>query len=100
MNQNTRPTVPSTRKSRGAKNHLVKTQDICKKILKTENQKFQSLMMTLKFSRNAKVTRALTGRRPVRPAADDDFEKPKKIFESEHWQMECKLNKEEALSYS
>ena len=29
--------------------------------------------MTLKFSRNAKVTRALTGRRPVRPAADDDF---------------------------
>ena len=30
--------------------------------------------MTLKFSRNAKVTRALTGRCPVRPAADDDFE--------------------------
>ena len=31
-------------------------------------------MMILKFSRNAKVTRALTGRRPVRPASDDDFE--------------------------
>ena len=31
-------------------------------------------MMTLKFSRNAKVTRALTGRRPVRLAADDNFE--------------------------
>ena len=27
--------------------------------------------MTLKFSRNAKVTRAITSRRPVRPAADD-----------------------------
>ena len=31
-------------------------------------------MMTLKFSQNARVTRVLTGRRPVRPAADDDFE--------------------------
>ena len=31
-------------------------------------------MMTLKFSRNAKLTLALTGRRPVRSAADDDFE--------------------------
>ena len=31
-------------------------------------------MMTLKFSQNAKVARALTGPRPVRPAADDDFE--------------------------
>ena len=26
------------------------------------------------LSRNVKVTRALTGRRPVHPAADDDFE--------------------------
>ena len=32
------------------------------------------LMMALKFSRNAKVKRALTGRRTVRSAADDDFE--------------------------
>ena len=31
-------------------------------------------MMTLKFSRNAKVTCTLTGRRPVRPAVDNDFE--------------------------
>ena len=31
-------------------------------------------MITLKFSRSAKVTRALTGRRPVRPAADDDLQ--------------------------
>ena len=31
-------------------------------------------MMTLKFSPNAKVTHALTHRRPVRPAADYDFE--------------------------
>ena len=31
-------------------------------------------MMTLKFSQNAKVTRTLTGRSPVRPAADDVFE--------------------------
>ena len=31
-------------------------------------------MMTLKFSRNAKLTLALTGRRPVRSAADDDLE--------------------------
>ena len=31
-------------------------------------------MMTLKFSPNAKVTHALTYRRPVRPAADYDFE--------------------------
>ena len=31
------------------------------------------LKITLKFSRNAKVTQALTGRRPVRPAADDEF---------------------------
>ena len=30
-------------------------------------------MMTLKFSRNAIVTCSLTDRRPVRPAADDDF---------------------------
>ena len=30
--------------------------------------------MTLKFCQNAKVTRVLTGRRPVPPAADDDFE--------------------------
>ena len=29
--------------------------------------------MTLKFSRNAKVTSSLTGRRLVSPAADDDF---------------------------
>ena len=34
---------------------------------------FMQLMMTLKFSRNGNVTRALTGRRPMRPAADDDF---------------------------
>ena len=32
------------------------------------------LLMTLKFSRNSKVTRALTGQRSVRPTADDDFE--------------------------
>ena len=32
------------------------------------------LMMTLKFSRNAIVTRSLTWRRPVRPAADNGFE--------------------------
>ena len=31
-------------------------------------------MMTLKFSRNAKVTRALTGRRAVGIAAHNDFE--------------------------
>ena len=31
-------------------------------------------MMTLKFSQTAKLTRPLTGRRPVHPAADDDFE--------------------------
>ena len=30
--------------------------------------------MALKFSQNAKMTRALTGRCPVRPAGDDDFE--------------------------
>ena len=29
--------------------------------------------MTLKFSWNAKLTRSLTGWRPVRPAADDYF---------------------------
>ena len=32
------------------------------------------MMMSLKFSRNAQVTGALTGRCPVRPAADGDFE--------------------------
>ena len=32
------------------------------------------LMITLKFSRNAKLTCALTSQRPVRPAADDDFD--------------------------
>ena len=31
-------------------------------------------MITLKFSWNAKVTRDLTGRSPVGPVADDDFE--------------------------
>ena len=31
-------------------------------------------MMSLKFSRIAKVTRDLTGRRPASPPADDDFE--------------------------
>ena len=31
--------------------------------------------MTLKFSRNAKVTRSLIGRLPVRPLADDEFER-------------------------
>ena len=31
------------------------------------------LMMTFKFSRNAKVTRVLTGIRPVRPATDEGF---------------------------
>ena len=31
-------------------------------------------MMTLKFSQNAEVIRALIGRSPVRPAAGDDFE--------------------------
>ena len=31
-------------------------------------------LSSLKFSRNTKVTRALTGQRPWRPAADDDFE--------------------------
>ena len=31
-------------------------------------------MMILKFSRNDKVTFALTDRRPVRTAADDNFE--------------------------
>ena len=31
-------------------------------------------MMTLKFSRNAKLTLASTVRRPVRPAVDNDFE--------------------------
>ena len=34
-------------------------------------------MMTLIFNWNAEVTLALTGRRPGRPAADDDFEKYK-----------------------
>ena len=32
------------------------------------------MMMAMKFSQNAKVTRALTGRSLVRPAADHDFE--------------------------
>ena len=32
------------------------------------------LMMTFKFSRKAKVTRVLTGTRPVRPAADEGFQ--------------------------
>ena len=32
-------------------------------------------MMTLKFSRNAKVTRVLTGRRPARLAGTDDFQR-------------------------
>ena len=36
--------------------------------------KYGRPVMTLNFSRNAKVTRALTSRRPVRPAADDGFE--------------------------
>ena len=31
------------------------------------------MMMAMKFSQNAKVTRALTGRSPVRPAADHDL---------------------------
>ena len=31
----------------------------------------------LKFNRNAKVTRTLTDRQPVRPAADDDFDNSK-----------------------
>ena len=31
-------------------------------------------MMTLKFRQNTKMTHVLTGRRPVRPVADDDFE--------------------------
>ena len=35
--------------------------------------------MTLKLSRNVKVTRALTGRRPMRPAADADFEIQKSL---------------------
>ena len=30
--------------------------------------------MTLKFSRNAKVTRALIGRSPVNPAVNNDFQ--------------------------
>ena len=30
--------------------------------------------MTLKFSRNTKVTRALIGRSPVNPAVDNDFQ--------------------------
>ena len=34
-------------------------------------QCIRQLMMTLKPSENAKVTPALTGRRPVHPAADD-----------------------------
>ena len=29
---------------------------------------------SMKFSQNAKMSRALTRRRSVRPAADDDFE--------------------------
>ena len=32
-------------------------------------------MKALKFSRKAKVAGALTGRRPVPPATDDDLEK-------------------------
>ena len=32
------------------------------------------MMMTLKFSQIAKVTRGLVVRCPMRPAADDDFE--------------------------
>ena len=35
---------------------------------------FCVLQLKLKFIRNVKVTRALRGRRPVRPAVDDDFE--------------------------
>ena len=31
--------------------------------------------MTLKFSRNVKVTRSLIGRRPVRPLTNDEFER-------------------------
>ena len=37
------------------------------------------LKITSKFSRNAKVTRALIGRRPVRPAAYDVFESYEKF---------------------
>ena len=39
-------------------------------------------MMTLKFSKNAKVTRALTGQRPVCPAAYNDFIMSKKASEN------------------
>ena len=43
-------------------------------------------MMTLKFSRNAIVTRASTDRRPVRPAADDNFEiKPATLLKNRPW---------------
>lgn len=35
---------------------------------------FLQLMMTLKFSRNSKVPRALINQRPVLLTADDDFE--------------------------
>ena len=35
---------------------------------------YVSMMMTLKFSQIAKVTRGLAVRCPIRPAADDDFE--------------------------
>ena len=38
-------------------------------------QSVLQLTMTLKFSRNVKVTRSLIGRRPVRPLANDEFER-------------------------
>ena len=41
-------------------------------------------MMSLKFSRIAKVTRDLTGRRPANPPADDDFEVYLLILQSYH----------------
>ena len=39
MNPNTRPSVPGTQNRGVAKNHLVKTQNFCKNLLKTKNQK-------------------------------------------------------------
>lgn len=38
------------------------------------------MMMALKFIQNVKATVTLTGRGPVRPAADDGFESKKDLF--------------------
>ena len=52
--------------------YLKRSSDMCFK--RADVQCILQPMVTLKFSWNAKVTRILTGWRPVHAAADDDFE--------------------------